>query len=83
VQAKLGFPLYESPVKRIAWLLNFQPTQVTDEERNLTLSALECFWVMQDGAMFSTVLQFSPYLYVQVERGAEANVEGYLTKKYR
>ena len=51
--------------ERLGWLLNVLPTTVADESR-LERSAVDLFFLEQDGRKFKTTIMYNPYFYVAV-----------------
>lgn len=45
------------------------------------VSVVNCYFQCQDGSMFKAQVEFSPYFYLQVREGAEAEVDGWLRRK--
>ncbi len=44
-------------------------TTVDDTESGHSLSAINCYFMRQDGTMFKAQVTFAPYLYLQVKVG--------------
>lgn len=79
---RMGFPLFTEGPDRLGWLLNFTPCSLEDPESGKVLSAIACYFIQQDGAMFKGKYVFHPYFYVQVRGDAEAEVEAFLRKRF-
>ncbi|KAK9798895.1 hypothetical protein WJX73_003389 [Symbiochloris irregularis] len=81
-EAGLGFPLFKSGPERLGWLFNMNATNVEDKESGHLLSAVNCFFMCQDGSMFKAQVEFAPYFYLQAKEGMHLEVDGYLRRKY-
>lgn len=46
------------------------------------LSSVDLYFMCQDGSMFKARVPYAPYFYITVRDGAEADVEGYLRRRY-
>ncbi len=40
-----------------------------DKDKGVTASAVDCYFMCQDGSMFKARMHFSPYFYLQVKVG--------------
>ena len=80
----LGFEGVEGAEERVGWLTNFVATQVVDEEGGggSVRSGVDCFFMCEDGATFRCTVRADPYFYVVPRWGREAEVEGYVQRKF-
>ena len=79
----LGFEGVDGAEERVGWLTNFVATQVVDEEGGGTVrSGVDCFFMCEDGSTFRCTVRADPYFYVIPRWGREAEVEGYLQRKF-
>lgn len=46
------------------------------------MSAVNCYFICQDGSMFRAAYPYTPYLYLQVRGGLELEVDAYLRRKF-
>eukprot|EP00002_Diphylleia_rotans_P041170 TRINITY_DN9949_c0_g1_i1.p1 TRINITY_DN9949_c0_g1~~TRINITY_DN9949_c0_g1_i1.p1 ORF type:complete len:2242 (+),score=458.11 TRINITY_DN9949_c0_g1_i1:64-6789(+) len=67
---------------RLGWLMNMQPTSITDPETNHSLSAVDCYLIQQDGLTFKATVVYSPYFYVSTKFGHEEDVIAILLRKF-
>ena len=81
IDNKMGFARFDSGRTRTGWLVNFQPTtaSITDTNSN-GLSAVDFYFIDEEGGYFKSQIHYEPYFYVQcVSR--EEEVIDYLNKK--
>eukprot|EP01134_Creolimax_fragrantissima_P001067 CFRG1067T1 len=64
------------------WLINMHTTTVFDEGSNKALSALDMYFIRENGSRFKSTMTYSPYFYVAVVDGMEREVETWLKKKF-
>ncbi|CAG0909608.1 unnamed protein product, partial [Cyprideis torosa] len=81
IDAKYGFERYKATEERLGWLINMHPTEVMDADKRLR-SAVDYFFVQENGDRFKATLPFEPYFYVMPRDGCAEEVETYLAKKY-
>ncbi|VDN09429.1 unnamed protein product, partial [Dibothriocephalus latus] len=83
IDCKYGFENFSGPGEKLGWLINTHPTDILDESRNL-VSAVDFYFLQADGSRFKVSRAFLPYFYVSVmgDRGVEAEVTTFLTRKY-
>ncbi|PRD31688.1 UNVERIFIED_CONTAM: Pole [Trichonephila clavipes] len=81
IDAKFGFVRYKEPVERKAWLYNMHSTEILDEDKRL-ISAVDYYFIEDDGARFKATLPYKPYFYVSAVNGTEHEVASHLTKKF-
>ncbi|PIA19573.1 DUF1744-domain-containing protein [Coemansia reversa NRRL 1564] len=82
IDSKLGFGRYQEGPQRLGWLVNMHATSVPDEERNSTKSAVDYYFLEQDGGSFKCTLLFKPYFYIICTPGSEAEVEEWLVRRF-
>ena len=82
LDARFGFGKYVDGPTRTGWLLNIQPTVTTDKETNQCKSAVDLYFLQEDGHRFKICLPFCPYFLIRVKDGTEAEVEQYLRRKF-
>lgn len=76
-----GFAKYESGPAKIGWLANFRTTSILDEDER-SLSAIDYYFIEEDGSTFKCTITNEPYFYIGVKRGMEQQVEQFLIKQY-
>ncbi|GIL42821.1 hypothetical protein Vafri_674, partial [Volvox africanus] len=78
---QLGFSLFTNGDDRLGWLMNIQSSHMADKDSGHVVAAVDCYFMCQDGSMFKARLAFSPYFYIRVQEGREAEAENYLRRK--
>ncbi|KAJ3615579.1 hypothetical protein Zmor_016309 [Zophobas morio] len=68
--------------ERLGWLLNLHPTSIVDPETKKQKSAVDFYFVQEDGSRFKTTFVFRPYFYISCKPDTEVEVEFYLKKKF-
>lgn len=81
IDRMMGFDSYEGGQPREAWLLNVHPTVIESTKGNSTLSAVDFYFIQDDGDTFRCTIPYSPYFYIAAREGKEALVDDYLKKK--
>ncbi|GFU44302.1 DNA polymerase epsilon catalytic subunit A [Nephila pilipes] len=81
IDAKFGFVRYKEPIERKAWLFNMHSTEILDEDKRL-ISAVDYYFIEDDGGRFKATLPYKPYFYVSAVNGTEQEVASHLTRKY-
>ncbi|XP_054717403.1 DNA polymerase epsilon catalytic subunit A-like [Uloborus diversus] len=81
IDAKFGFNRYKESAERKAWLFNLHTTEILDDDKRL-VSAVDFYFVEDDGSRFKATLPYKPYFYVSTVRGAEPEVASYLSRKF-
>ncbi|XP_076064206.1 DNA polymerase epsilon catalytic subunit 1 [Oratosquilla oratoria] len=81
IDAKYGFNRYKDPVPKVGWLLNMHPTEVLDEDKRL-VSAVDYYFIQEDGARFKVSLPYRPYFFVMTHKDVIQDMTTFLTKKF-
>jgi DNA polymerase epsilon subunit 1 len=81
IDTTLGFKKYEAGEMKIGWLVNFKTTSVVNED-DQHLSAIEYYFVEENGGTFKVTKDYEPYFYIGTKPGMEQQVEQYLSKQY-
>ena len=76
-----GFDQYISGPKRLGWLLNFSPTVKGDAE-GTEYSALDLFFLQEDGETFKTTYEYQPYFYAAVKDNRHKEVGVFLKRRF-
>ncbi|KAF8518703.1 hypothetical protein BU17DRAFT_90783 [Hysterangium stoloniferum] len=82
VDEKMGFSRLSEGPRQEGWLVNMHPTLVKDADWPGGLSAVDYYFIKDDGGMFKCTLQYEPYFHISCKAGMETVVEEYLMKKY-
>ncbi|KAJ5074812.1 intein-containing DNA polymerase epsilon catalytic subunit a precursor [Anaeramoeba ignava] len=77
-----GFEEYKDYNPRLAWLFNFQPTTIEENETGILKSAVDLYFIEQNGSTFKSTLQFEPYFLVLFENDRMIEVESSLRRIY-
>lgn len=80
IDERMGFARYETGRKKEGWLVNVQPTAIEDERIPAGRSALDCYFLEQDGSTFKATVEYEPYFLIAVKRGHESEVEEWLKR---
>lgn len=81
IDSKFGFNRYKEGAERKAWLYNMHSTEILDDDKRL-VSAVDYYFIEDDGARFKATLPYKPYFYVSTVSGAEQEVASHLTRKF-
>ena len=84
IDGKMGFERYEGGRKqRVGWLINMHSTMLVDEERGGgQKSAVDFYFLDEEGGGFKAALHYNPYFLVACKSGMEIEVEEYLRRRY-
>ncbi|KAG9322756.1 hypothetical protein KVV02_007016 [Mortierella alpina] len=82
IDERLGFFKFQEGPDKLGWLINQHATIVKDEDWPTGRSAIDYYFIQDDGEMFKTTLKYSPYFYIASKVGYEADVEEYLRRKF-
>ena len=66
IDKKMGFERYEGCARkqRIGWLINMHSTMLIDEEKGGQKSAVDFYFLDEDGGGFKATLQYNPYFLI-------------------
>ncbi|KAB7504214.1 DNA polymerase epsilon catalytic subunit A [Armadillidium nasatum] len=81
IDAKYGFNRYKESEEKIGWLLNMHPTEILDEDKRLR-SAVDYYFIQEDGSRFKVSLPYHPYFYVICRKEVRQDVCTFLGKKF-
>ncbi|RDB26807.1 DNA polymerase epsilon catalytic subunit A [Hypsizygus marmoreus] len=82
IDEKLGFARIQEGGRREGWLVNMHPTLIKDADWPSGKSAVDFYFIQDDGGMFKCTLQYEPYFYIGCKSGTETIIEEWLNKKY-
>ena len=65
IDRKMGFERYEGGKKqRIGWLINMHSTMLIDEEKGGQKSAVDFYFLDEEGGGFKATLQYNPHFLI-------------------
>ncbi|XP_075685545.1 DNA polymerase epsilon catalytic subunit A [Rhinoderma darwinii] len=82
IDTQYGFERIKEPGEKTGWLLNMHPTEILDEDKRL-VSAVDYYFIQEDGSRFKVALPYKPYFYVATKKGCEREVSSFLSKKFQ
>lgn len=80
IDAIFGFEKFESGPRKKGWLCNMHPTLIQDDESHKQLSAVDYYFLDEEGGSFKVCLQFDPYFLVMCPPGKETELEEWLRR---
>jgi DNA polymerase epsilon subunit 1 len=78
----MGFPRYDSGKKRVGWLYNMHTTTLEDKNIPGGRSAVDFYFIADEGDNFKATLEYDPYFLLAVKRGREAEVEEWCKRAF-
>ncbi|KAK6638721.1 hypothetical protein RUM43_006988 [Polyplax serrata] len=81
IDKKFGFDRIKDVTEKVGFLVNMHVTEVIDEDKRLK-SAVDYYFIEDDGNRFKATLCFPPYFYVLPKKGTILEVSTFLKKKY-
>ncbi|XP_023014693.2 DNA polymerase epsilon catalytic subunit 1 [Leptinotarsa decemlineata] len=81
IDLKYGFERLKDHQERTGFLLNMHSTEIVDEDKKLC-SAVDYYFMEEDGTRFKIAYPFMPYFYVLTKRELLQEVMQFLSKKY-
>ncbi|XP_040208047.1 DNA polymerase epsilon catalytic subunit A [Rana temporaria] len=82
IDAQYAFERIREPGEKTGWLLNMHPTEILDEDKRL-ISAVDYYFIQEDGSRFKVALPYKPYFYVATKKAYEREVLSFLSKKFQ
>jgi DNA polymerase epsilon subunit 1 len=69
LDTRLGFAKLarDDTTTRLGWLFNVQPTSVIDKKLKSTRSAVDFYFICEDGSGFKCTKCYDPYFFVQTK----------------
>jgi len=64
IDVKMGFERYEGKRERIGWLINMHSTMLIDEDKGGRKSAVDFYFLDEEGGGFKATLQYNPYFLI-------------------
>lgn len=80
MDSKFGFERYREHTEKLGFLINMHPADVMDEDKRL-VSAVDYYFIEEDGGRFKVTMPYQPYFYIGTKRGTEKEVSTYLSRK--
>lgn len=80
IDESMGFACYESGKKKTGWLVNLKPTTLEDDKVPKGRTALDLYFLEEEGGTFKATIEYDPYFLVAVKRGYEAEAEEWLKR---
>ncbi|ESO90687.1 hypothetical protein LOTGIDRAFT_217825 [Lottia gigantea] len=81
IDLRFGYERYKDPQEITGWLINMHPTDILDGNKRL-ISAVDYYFLQEDGGRFKATLPFKPYFYVITKKDCEREVASFLTRKF-
>ncbi|KAF5297091.1 hypothetical protein FQA39_LY02671 [Lamprigera yunnana] len=81
IDSKYGFDRVRDVQERTGFLLNMHTNEILDEDKRL-ISAVDYYFMEEDGTRFKISYPFRPYFYILTQRELLYEVSQYLLKKY-
>ncbi|XP_077163573.1 DNA polymerase epsilon catalytic subunit A isoform X2 [Paroedura picta] len=82
IDGQFGFERIKEPAERTGWLINMHPTEVLDEDKRL-VSAVDYYFIQEDGSRFKVALPYRPYFYIATRKGCDREVSSFLSKRFQ
>ncbi|XP_060894086.1 DNA polymerase epsilon catalytic subunit A [Labrus mixtus] len=82
MDARFGFDRMKEPGEKTGWLINMHPAEILDEDKRM-ISAVDYYFIQEDGSRFKVALPFKPYFYIATKKNCEREVISYLSKKFQ
>ncbi|KAI9558619.1 hypothetical protein GHT06_015407 [Daphnia sinensis] len=81
IDEKYGFSTPKESGEKIGYLINMHTTEIFDASQQL-ISAVDYYFVQEDGSRFKASLPFKPYFYILPRKECIQEVSSFLCKKY-
>lgn len=81
IDNKYGFKRITDHQERAGFLINMHTTELLDEDKKL-ISAVDYYFIQDDGTRFKASLPFKPYFYILAKKENIQEVSAYLSKKF-
>ncbi|OMJ24716.1 DNA polymerase epsilon catalytic subunit A, partial [Smittium culicis] len=79
---KMGFVQFQAGSPKIGWMVNMHPTTINDPKTGKKKSAVDYYFLDEEGSKFKSTMIFKPYIIVAIKDGTESEVEEYLKRKF-
>uniref|UniRef100_A0A0A9Y3R9 DNA polymerase epsilon catalytic subunit n=1 Tax=Lygus hesperus TaxID=30085 RepID=A0A0A9Y3R9_LYGHE len=81
IDTRYGFERVKDHQERIGFLINMHTTEILDEDKRL-ISAVDYYFIQEDGSRFKVSLPFQPYFLILVRKECVQEVTAFLSKKH-
>ncbi|ELU04510.1 hypothetical protein CAPTEDRAFT_97442, partial [Capitella teleta] len=81
IDLRYGFERHKESSEKIGWLINMHSSEILDEDKQF-VSAVDYYFIQEDGNRFKVSLPFKPYFYVATRKGCEREVSSFLLKRF-
>ncbi|XP_014281923.1 DNA polymerase epsilon catalytic subunit 1 [Halyomorpha halys] len=81
IDSKYGFDRVKDFEERIGYLINMHTTEILDEDKRL-ISAVDYYFIQEDGSRFKVTLPYQPYFLILVKKECIQEVSAFLSKKF-
>ncbi|KAG8226587.1 hypothetical protein J437_LFUL007279 [Ladona fulva] len=81
IDSKYGFERVKDHAEHVGYLINMHTTEILDEDKRL-ISAVDYYFIKEDGSRFKASLPYMPYFLILTKKGCMEEVSAFLTKKY-
>lgn len=78
----MGFDIFEEGADRTGWLINFHTTTVISDATSIRKSAVDFYFLDDDGGAFKVRYIYNPYFLIRCKSGKEHEVEEYLRRNF-
>src|SRR3990167_3309415 len=82
IESQFGFPRLKDG-SRLGWLMNMQPSDIKDPETGLVISAVDYYFIEQDGRTFKLSVAKYPYFYIYVDEQYQSDIVSHLKIKFQ
>ncbi|CAD5218192.1 unnamed protein product [Bursaphelenchus okinawaensis] len=82
IDAQFGYVKLKDDIKRDAWLVNVQPSEMIDSLDYRILACIDLYFIEEDGERFKVSYPYYPYLLLETLEEYSVIVSSYLTKHY-
>ncbi|KAH3677238.1 hypothetical protein WICMUC_001819 [Wickerhamomyces mucosus] len=76
----MGFERFENGPSKTGWLINMHATTLASQDYINGVSAVDYYFLDDEGGTFKATIQYDPYFFVACTSGHETEVEEYLKK---
>ncbi|KAK9478531.1 hypothetical protein V1514DRAFT_330928 [Lipomyces japonicus] len=82
IDLAMGFDRFEAGPSKIGWLINMHSSNIQESEGSEGISAVNLYFLGDDGENFKATVNFDPYFLVGCRAGMEADVEEFIRRKF-
>ncbi|RKP21309.1 DNA/RNA polymerase, partial [Rozella allomycis CSF55] len=82
IDQSMGFDRYTEGVSKYGWLVNMHSTLVKDDSWAGGRSAVDLYFLQEDGGSFKATFVESPYFYVVTKKGMQVEFEEFVKRKF-